>query len=609
MVSERNNSAATCLSNLCDFLVTDFVGADVRNILEMIFFVFLSGIISFFGAIGNLMNIFILCKQGLKDSINISLLGLAMSDLGSVVTLVWMSICFNPFFRYSSIPFESVDIQYLSAGWPHVCFARITSWITAFITFERCLCVASPMRVRQIITPRRTTVVLIVIFLVMLGSVSPVYYAIHISSFFHASRNLSLEGLVYSLDGATVEYVSFSISVSAQLSSFALVIICTLTLIANLLEKSRWRRSVAVTGSGQGMSGRDRRSKLISFLRCHNSKSTTPRINAVMGMSYGITLTLFGLNLSKKEEDNDILTQKYRDARLAHMRQDLKKADDLYHECLKLASQLVESKSITEEKFLTARTLMYDGLADIAMQTGNLETAELLYKDTMKGCLQHGMALTHNTIVEISLKLASIYAIIGKKTEAEAGYMFCIQTQTPKLKERVKQWQDKKTPTVLHPEMDETEKDTAALLGMALGSYGRFLLYEKRYQEALGMFEKALMYAKHVLGYNSDQYIVVLNDLATLYIVTNHYQEAENLLLEGINLSSKYKLKEGAALYSNLGAIHIRNRNIEDAIKSCQAGLEYAKKFDHKTAYSMAESCLKKAATLMSASSDKKTNT
>ncbi|XP_013089606.2 tetratricopeptide repeat protein 19, mitochondrial-like [Biomphalaria glabrata] len=351
------------------------------------------------------------------------------------------------------------------------------------------------------------------------------------------------------------------------------------------------------------------RSKLISFLRCHNSKSTTPRINAVMGMSYGITLTLFGLNLSKKEEDNDILTQKYRDARLAHMRQDLKKADDLYHECLKLASQLVESKSITEEKFLTARTLMYDGLADIAMQTGNLETAELLYKDTMKGCLQHGMALTHNTIVEISLKLASIYAIIGKKTEAEAGYMFCIQTQTPKLKERVKQWQDKKTPTVLHPEMDETEKDTAALLGMALGSYGRFLLYEKRYQEALGMFEKALMYAKHVLGYNSDQYIVVLNDLATLYIVTNHYQEAENLLLEGINLSSKYKLKEGAALYSNLGAIHIRNRNIEDAIKSCQAGLEYAKKFDHKTAYSMAESCLKKAATLMSASSDKKTNT
>ncbi|KAH9500363.1 hypothetical protein Btru_071604 [Bulinus truncatus] len=124
-----------------------------------------------------------------------------------------------------------------------------------------------------------------------------------------------------------------------------------------------------------------------AFKFSSNSNSDSLRGDVIIGMSYGVTLALFGLNLNKKGED-DILTQKYRDARLAHMRQDLKKADDLYHECLKLASQLVESKDITEEKFLTARTLMYDGLADIAMQTGQLETAELLYKDTMKGCLQ-----------------------------------------------------------------------------------------------------------------------------------------------------------------------------------------------------------------------------
>ena len=30
---------------------------------------------------------------------------------------------------------------------------------------------------------------------------------------------------------------------------------------------------------------------------------------------------------------------------------------------------------------------MYDGLADIALQTGQIEAAERLYKETMKGCL------------------------------------------------------------------------------------------------------------------------------------------------------------------------------------------------------------------------------
>ncbi|CAL1538618.1 unnamed protein product [Lymnaea stagnalis] len=324
---------------------------------------------------------------------------------------------------------------------------------------------------------------------------------------------------------------------------------------------------------------------------------TGTKSRAALLVSGTLSFALLGINFGKKDEEAvDPLTQKYRDARLAHMRQDLKEADNLYHECLKLASHLVEAKDITEEKFLTARILMYDGLADIAMQTGQIETAEALYKDTMKGCLQQGMDINHNTIVEISLKLASIYAIIGKKQEAEAGYLFCIQTQTPKLKTKMKQAKD----AGIRPDLDEQEKDTAALLGMALGSYGRFLLYEKRYTEALPMFKQACAYADYILGPKSNQYIVVLNDLATLYIVTNRLSEAEQLLEEGIMLSNNFDLAEGAALYCNLGAVHLRKGKIPEATKTCQLALEFAKKFDHKMAYQMAESCLKKCESLKS---------
>ncbi|KAH9514525.1 hypothetical protein Btru_025579 [Bulinus truncatus] len=270
-MSERNGSFQADDWFQGDPVEPDLMSSEARRILELVFFVALSGVISFLGSVGNIINITVFFKQGLTDSVNISLLGLALSDLGSHLTLVWMSICFNPLFRYSNISFESIDVQYLSAGWPHVCFARITSWITAFITFERCLCIALPLKVKQIINPRRTVIVVVVIFLVMLVSVMPVYYAIYIGPSYHASRNMSLAGLLYARGGPAVENVSFSITVFAQLSSFVLVILCTAVLIVNMVEKSRWRRSVTAVAvaSSESMSGRDKRVvKMVLFLSC-----------------------------------------------------------------------------------------------------------------------------------------------------------------------------------------------------------------------------------------------------------------------------------------------------------------------------------------------------
>ncbi|XP_059147950.1 tachykinin-like peptides receptor 86C [Physella acuta] len=240
--------------------IQDIIGSDVRKWMEIAFFVIASGVISFLGSIANVMVIVVFFKQGFSDSINISLLGLAVADLGSLLTLVWMSICFNPLFRYSGISFESIDIQYITAGWPHVCFARITSWITAFITLERCLCIATPHRVKQFLTPKRTLVIILLIYLFLFLSVAPVYYALRIGPHFDDSRNKTLDGLVYADDGTAVENVSFAISVFAQLSSCACVIICTVVLIINLTRKSQWRNTSLETSSAKPtMSNRDKR--------------------------------------------------------------------------------------------------------------------------------------------------------------------------------------------------------------------------------------------------------------------------------------------------------------------------------------------------------------
>ncbi|GFN76395.1 tetratricopeptide repeat protein 19, mitochondrial [Plakobranchus ocellatus] len=361
----------------------------------------------------------------------------------------------------------------------------------------------------------------------------------------------------------------------------------------------------------------------VRFKRIANSLqggAYKPRKLVMAGSGLGVSYALFGFSFGKKEEESekDILTETYRDARLAHARKDLKKADDLYHEALKIADEQVAAKKITYDKFITSRTLMYDGLADIAMQTGQIETAERLYKETMKGCLQQGMEQDANAMVELALKLASIYAIQGRKEEAEEGYKFCLQATQPKMADREKQWRAGKGGSLVQKkkinvrgqeevpdvsEQEEAEKNTAALLGMTLGSYGRFLLYEKRYKEALPLFEKARLYAENTLGTESNQYIVVLNDLATLYIVTKNLAEAEKLLKDGIKISDSAKLGEGASLYCNLGAVYLRKGQTMEAMSACKTGLELAQMFDHKTAYKMAEACLHKGVSILSGTS------
>ena len=213
------------------------------------------------------------------------------------------------------------------------------------------------------------------------------------------------------------------------------------------------------------------------------------------------------------------------------------------------------------------------------------------------------MEQNNNVIVEISLKLASIYAMQERKMEAEEGYKFCVAMQDPKMDEIEKDWVSKDTAKEMKTKediskesMEEHKSDTAVLLGMSLGSYGRFLLFEKRYQEALPLFERSRVLCKNTMGMNTNQYAVILNDIATLHIINKNFDKANEILKEGIALSMAAELAECAVLHCNMGALSLRRGDLDEATKSCELGREIAIKFDHKLALRNAESCLKKLA-------------
>lgn len=168
------------------------------GLFEIINFVCLSTVISIFGIVANIINITIFFKQGFTTTVNISFFGIAISDLCCLITLLWVIIWLNPFMSNSEVPVAALEFQYLTGACPHAVCGRITSYITVYVTAERCLCVLLPLKVKQIVTPARTTVVVCLIFIINFLTNSPgicdfVFRMAVLSSSQHDSVEYSLQ--------------------------------------------------------------------------------------------------------------------------------------------------------------------------------------------------------------------------------------------------------------------------------------------------------------------------------------------------------------------------------------------------------------------------------
>lgn len=73
--------------------------------------------------------------------------GLAVSDLASLLALIMVNIWLTPAVSTADFSFEVIGVYYLTAGIPYLTITRVTSWITAIITLERALCVIALLQV------------------------------------------------------------------------------------------------------------------------------------------------------------------------------------------------------------------------------------------------------------------------------------------------------------------------------------------------------------------------------------------------------------------------------------------------------------------------------
>ncbi|CAL1540982.1 unnamed protein product, partial [Lymnaea stagnalis] len=217
-------------------------------------------VLSVFGTAANAINMAVLYKQGLDTSINISFFGMALSDTCSLLTLLWYNVCFNPLLSDSGLPLDPIEFQHLTGCYPHDCFSRITGMIIMYVTAERCLCIMAPLRVKLIITPRRATMIVCFLYLLMFALLIPEYYSYYLDWKFFPARNKTLIGLVTRPHAILLESLTDIMYAVCLITSFISVVILTIILVKKLQQKEMWRMaSTADKHQSDRMSTRNRK--------------------------------------------------------------------------------------------------------------------------------------------------------------------------------------------------------------------------------------------------------------------------------------------------------------------------------------------------------------
>ncbi|CAG5129604.1 unnamed protein product, partial [Candidula unifasciata] len=249
-------------------VLSDLLTVEHAGIFLLVNVVMVCGVTSCIGIIANAINLAVFVEQGLHNTTTICLFGLAISD-----------ICLIS----SGVPWVALDLVYLTGAWPHHISGRITSYITVFITAERCLCVILPLEVKQIMTPMKTTVALCLIYIINILVMCPEYVTSYLYWKYFPEYNATLLTLNYLKGSEKIAGLIYCINSISGLVSFVSVTVMTLVLVVKLKEASVWRIKAKSANISDAMSSRDQKAvKMVTLIATVMIICFTPGV--VVGM-------------------------------------------------------------------------------------------------------------------------------------------------------------------------------------------------------------------------------------------------------------------------------------------------------------------------------------
>ncbi|GFO27098.1 chemosensory receptor a [Plakobranchus ocellatus] len=221
--------------------------SDEQFYIIILFIIYASQIINNCAIIENGLSIAVFVKLGFSEPSNISLTALAVCDFTLAVLYTWNNLCFWLTYHNFRLPFHSANVSFLTGGAQVAYLSTTIAWITAFISFERCLCILIPLKVRRLITPRGTFVAM---FIIILLTFCPSFFIFIRYKFVwafnpHLNRTILNTTPVNSEFAILFEKIFIAIcGVIQPLLAFSIVLIRTGLLIVQLRKISSWRVSV-----------------------------------------------------------------------------------------------------------------------------------------------------------------------------------------------------------------------------------------------------------------------------------------------------------------------------------------------------------------------------
>ncbi|GFO25271.1 chemosensory receptor a [Plakobranchus ocellatus] len=221
---------------------------DEQFYIILLFIIYTSQLINICAIIANSLSIAVFVKLGFSEPSNISLTALAICDFTMAVLFSWNNLCIWLTYHNVRLPFHGENVTSLTGGVQWTFLYSTVAWITAFISFERCLCILFPLKVRRLITPKGTFVAMLIIILL---TFCPSFFTYIWNKFvweFNPYLNITNMNIipVNSEFAMLFEKINIVIcGVIQPLLAFSTVLICTVLLVVQLRKISSWRMSVA----------------------------------------------------------------------------------------------------------------------------------------------------------------------------------------------------------------------------------------------------------------------------------------------------------------------------------------------------------------------------
>ncbi|GFN78166.1 chemosensory receptor a [Plakobranchus ocellatus] len=228
--------------------------SDEQFYILFLFLIYTSQLINNCAIIANSLSLAVFVKLGFSEPSNISLTALAVCDFTMAVLFTWNNLCFWLTYHNVRLPFHGENVTSLTGGVQWTFLYSTVAWITAFISFERCLCILFPLKVRRLITPRGTFVAVLIIILLTFCPSFFIYTRYKFLWVFNPYLNITILNTIPVNSELAILFEKISVFVCGviqPLLAFSVVLICTVLLVVQLRKISFWRMSVTYAKSQQ----------------------------------------------------------------------------------------------------------------------------------------------------------------------------------------------------------------------------------------------------------------------------------------------------------------------------------------------------------------------